>query len=525
MSSDSFHGRKIAFLLAFWMAASFSWAGTTAFTGFTTGASVNYQGTGGAPALIGGYTIPDPYGSLWTLVDEWGNGKINTPLDDFDERVVNDGTGNLVWRLSNAVTGSFSDQPNSPSSPLVAGETTSGLYNYRGPNHTTPFSPPQSRTSATTKFFRAGFRFKSATGAAQANLALNVSPTARQSDRRMSFLSITDSGTGLDLGFVDTGVAGAFSSTTIISSGLSYTAWHKIDIRVEFVDGINGNGTGNDIVTAYLNGAPIHTGTTWETYYRSLTSPLPLTGVNAVDAVAFRSSGTARPANAGNGLFFDDVVADNDPEISVTGNSIEIPDGDPSPDSADGSDFGSVALVGGTVTRTFTINNTGSSPLNLTGTAPNYVTLTGSDASHFSISSQPASSVAALGGTTTFTVTFDPSTAGAKTAKVRILNDDVDESLYEFDITGQGISTPNLFYSNGFENNTSDWDSNAGRVASGTGGITSANGAFHEVSSATTPFTRWGGYNFGAGNAVPTTFREYRTAISILPEHRWRLGQ
>ena len=464
--------------------------------------------------MIGGYTIPDPYGSLWTLVDEWGTGKINQPAADFDERVVNDGTGNLVWRFSNAVTGSFSDQPNSPSSPLVAGETTSGLYNYRGPNHTTPFSPPQSRAPATTKFFRAGFRFKSATGAAQANLALNVSPTARQSDRRMSFLSITDTGTGFDLGFSDTISGGGFASTTI-QSGLSYTAWHRIDMRIEFVDGINGDGTGNDIVTVYLNGALIHTGTTWETYFRSLTSPLPLTGVNAIDAIAIRSSGTARPANAGNGLFFDDVVVDNDPEIEVTGNLIEIPAGDTLPDDDDGTDFGSVALLGGTVTRTFTINNTGSSALNLTGTAPNYVTLSGTGASHFSVSTQPTTPVAALSGTTTFTVTFDPSTAGSKTAKVRILNDDVDESVYEFDITGQGIATPDLFYTNGFENNSSDWNANAVRVASGTGGITSANGAFHAVSSATTPFTQWGGYNFGAGNAVPTTFREYRTAVSI----------
>ena len=50
-------------------------------------------------------------------------------------------------------------------------------------------------------------------------------------------------------------------------------------------------------------------------------------------------------------------------------------------------------------------------------------------------------------------------------------------------------------------------------MASGTGGITSAGGGFHaEVGSGA--YTRWGGYNFGAGN-VPTPFQNYTTALDI----------
>ena len=71
-------------------------------------------------------------------------------------------------------------------------------------------------------------------------------------------------------------------------------------------------------------------------------------------------------------------------------------------------------------------------------------------------------------------------------------------------------------YFNGFETDTTDW-SNITRVASGTGGITSADGSFHATvpPSSGDSFSRWGGYNFGAGNAVPTAFTEYTTSIDV----------
>ena len=75
-------------------------------------------------------------------------------------------------------------------------------------------------------------------------------------------------------------------------------------------------------------------------------------------------------------------------------------------------------------------------------------------------------------------------------------------------------------YANGFETNITDWDAfggafNATRVASGTNGITSASGSFHAVNSASGSASRWGGYNYGAGNAVPTAFQEYTTSVDI----------
>ena len=77
-----------------------------------------------------------------------------------------------------------------------------------------------------------------------------------------------------------------------------------------------------------------------------------------------------------------------------------------------------------------------------------------------------------------------------------------------------------VLYTNGFETDIFDWDAFgppfvATRVASGTNGITSASGSFHAENSASGSACRWGGYNYGAGNAVPTTFLDYTTSVDI----------
>jgi hypothetical protein len=274
---------------------------TTDFESFSPG-TVNYQ-LGSTTVTGNGYTIPDPYGSLWTAADEWG---FTAPL--FDEEVKDDGTGNMVWRFSNAlISGGFSNQPNSPSSAAVAGESTAFLYNDRGPLHTAPVNPPNTRAGATTPYFHGGFRFKSATGAPQPGLFLSINPVPRQSSYRMSYIGIEDDGAnGFDLIFYETTSVGGFVLSNI-AADLSYTDWHQVDIYVEFVDGLNGDGSGNDIVTILVNGVPVHTGTTWESFFALTSSFFPF----AVDALLFRAAGTAAPGTSGNGIFFDDVTVDN----------------------------------------------------------------------------------------------------------------------------------------------------------------------------------------------------------------------
>lgn len=98
--------------------------------------------------------------------------------------------------------------------------------------------------------------------------------------------------------------------------------------------------------------------------------------------------------------------------------------------------FGSVLASGGTIDRTYTIQNTGTEALTVGS-----VTVSGANSGDFTIISQPAASVAA-GGTTTFTVRFDPSGMGTRTATLSFSNNDMDENPYNFSISGTGDGPP-----------------------------------------------------------------------------------
>lgn len=128
------------------------------------------------------------------------------------------------------------------------------------------------------------------------------------------------------------------------------------------------------------------------------------------------------------------------PEINIQGNSTDIVSGDVTPDTADHTDFGTVSTASGTIVRTFTIQNTGTASLNLTGVSP-YVTISGANAADFSVTAIPSNSISAS-GSTSFQVTFDPSADGVRTATISITNDDSNENPYTFTIQGNGISAP-----------------------------------------------------------------------------------
>jgi CSLREA domain-containing protein len=125
-----------------------------------------------------------------------------------------------------------------------------------------------------------------------------------------------------------------------------------------------------------------------------------------------------------------------EPEMDVEGGSplVSIADSDNTPSTADATDFGSVG-IGNSLSHTFTILNTGTAPLNLTGTPK--VVVTGS--SDFVVTTQPGSPLAAVGGSTTFVVQYTPSALGAATATISIANDDTDENPYDFALSGNGI--------------------------------------------------------------------------------------
>jgi len=124
------------------------------------------------------------------------------------------------------------------------------------------------------------------------------------------------------------------------------------------------------------------------------------------------------------------------PEINVIGNAVSIVDGDVTPTEADHTDFGSSDVTSGTVSRTFRVENIGTSVLTL---GSNAASLSGANAGDFTVSAQPATTVAP-GGSTNVTVQFDPSSLGARAAVLTIANDDADENPYGFTLAGEGIS-------------------------------------------------------------------------------------
>jgi len=129
------------------------------------------------------------------------------------------------------------------------------------------------------------------------------------------------------------------------------------------------------------------------------------------------------------------------PEIHVRGNGRDIADGDATPSALDGTDFGVVLLEGSTATRTFTVGNSGGRALSLGSPV-----LSSDHGDDFQLTTPPAASVPP-GGSTTFSVTFDPSATGIRTAMVSFPNNDANENPFNFALQGNNETDSNA---NGF---------------------------------------------------------------------------
>ncbi len=135
----------------------------------------------------------------------------------------------------------------------------------------------------------------------------------------------------------------------------------------------------------------------------------------------------------------------NTPEIDIKGNGVSITDGDETPSSSDFTDFGDVDIQIGTMSRTYYIYNTGAVNLNLTDqNSPNgiYVTIDGTHSSDFTVTLQPASPISSSSNDD-FTISFNPSATGTRSAVVHVFSNDPDESEYTFAIQGTG-TTPEI---------------------------------------------------------------------------------
>lgn len=131
------------------------------------------------------------------------------------------------------------------------------------------------------------------------------------------------------------------------------------------------------------------------------------------------------------------------PEMDITDAS-----GDAIPDDADlaatsttnSTDFGNVCAAGSTSSSfTYTITNSGTANLDFTGSP--LVDITGTNPGDFSVTAQIGTDPLphTTGNTTTFTVAFNPTATGVRSATISIDNDDANENPYDFVVKGTGI--------------------------------------------------------------------------------------
>ncbi len=195
-------------------------------------------------------------------------------------------------RLSDAVTtGGFGDQTFSKSLADEAGETDALNGSMSG--------------GTRQAHFEAQFDLASTMSGEQSGMHFSVSPD-RGDGARMSYLRFEDAAAGINVFFSDvqgTTNPANFVETPILS-GLSRSVPHSVKFYMDFYDGPS-----NDVVRIYVDGVLVHTGTSWENYYRfdSESNPTLVSNSRTVDSLLFRESGTAHPANANNGYLVDNV--------------------------------------------------------------------------------------------------------------------------------------------------------------------------------------------------------------------------
>lgn len=119
-----------------------------------------------------------------------------------------------------------------------------------------------------------------------------------------------------------------------------------------------------------------------------------------------------------------DPVAE--PNIGVTGNGNAITNNDDTPSATDHTSFGTATEGGSTISRTFTVSNSGDKDLAISAvTVPNGYTIT-----------TALPSTIAVAANAPLVIRLNTATPGTKYGPVSIVSDDPDASKFEFFITG-----------------------------------------------------------------------------------------
>jgi hypothetical protein len=218
---------------------------------------------------------------------------------NYDAAVSSGGAfgGSQSLRISNGIaSGSFGDQTFTPHLAVPAGEST---------------------VPGAVDEFLSSWYFKSVTGSLQDGLGISVSAD-NGAGARMSWVRMQeDSVNGLNLQFADYSRSQENWVYTTLATNIDRSAWHRVDMNIYFVDGPS-----NDVVTVYLDGRLMITGTTWEDFQTRdprLGDGGGL-GLAPVNSLLFRAGGDPVPATLGKGFYIDDVsLTSQTPEPGTVG--------------------------------------------------------------------------------------------------------------------------------------------------------------------------------------------------------------
>jgi hypothetical protein len=219
------------------------------------------------------------------------HGWLSDPASAFDESVeALDSSacrGNGAWKISNAVTSAgFGNQPISPALALSAGEST-----VRGAG------------GGDTLEVSFHVRTVDAANADGSSFVLSFSPVAADRHNYLRFTNDDDADGGFNILALD---GALLNQTHAVKTGISRGLWHHIRIRNRNIDGLNGDGSANDIVEVFFDGVLVSTHSTWEAWRATL----PATTLS-VNRTLFRmavAAGTFGAFAAPQGFYIDDYT-------------------------------------------------------------------------------------------------------------------------------------------------------------------------------------------------------------------------
>jgi len=199
------------------------------------------------------------------------------------------GFGDQSLQISDATTsGSFGDQTFAPGLTQPASETSN-------------------------PYVTASFSIDTASASPNDGLHMSVSPDNGQGGR-MSYLRFEYHGSDskVHVIFEDSNqstsctTAGCANFSDADIAQFSPNTVHTFTFAIHLVPGTYSGGSPNDVVNIYEDGALIHTGTTWEGYYRYDPESGP-TNPPSISTLLLREAGSANSADRGNGYLIDNM--------------------------------------------------------------------------------------------------------------------------------------------------------------------------------------------------------------------------